>query len=90
MIDPTTGWFEIIQVPYDNQGSARISQLFNNTWMARYPLPKKVVYDHGSELKRHFQNLLFDYDVKTTPTTAKNPQANAMVERIHLVIQNML
>jgi hypothetical protein len=90
MIDPTTGWFEIVQVPYNDQGSARISQLFNNTWIARYPRPAKVVYDHGSEFKRHFRNLLLDYDVKASPTTAKNPQANAMVERIHLVIQNML
>ena len=33
MIDPTTGWFEIAQVPSNDMGSARISQLFNNTWV---------------------------------------------------------
>jgi hypothetical protein len=64
-IDPATGWFEITQVPYydldqvkvQNQEyidktSARISQLFNNTWLSRYPRPKRVVFDNGSEFKR--------------------------------------
>ena len=52
-IDPATRWFKIAQVPYydldqikvQNQEyidktSARISQLFNNTWPLRYPRPK--------------------------------------------------
>ena len=90
MIDPTTGWFEIAQVPSNDLGSARISQLFNNTWLARYPRPTKVVYDNGSEFKAHFKQLILDYGIKPAPTTAKNPQANAVVERVHQVIQNML
>jgi hypothetical protein len=50
MVDPATGWFEIVEVPYysiedvkkDEQNyidksSARISRLFNQTWLSRYP-----------------------------------------------------
>ena len=101
-IDPATGWFEITQVPYydldqvkvQNQEyidktSARISQLFNNTWLSRYPRPKRVVFDNGSEFKRDFIPLLKDFDIKPVLTSIKNPQANAPVERIHQVLGHM-
>ena len=84
-VDPATGWFEITQVPYFSvddvrQGnveyisktSARISQLFNNTWLSRYPRPHKVVFDNGSEFKRDFVPLLKDFDIKPVCTTVKN------------------
>ena len=37
MTDPATGWFEIAEVLLNDVGSARISQIFNNTWLSRYP-----------------------------------------------------
>ena len=74
-IDPATGWFEIAQVPYHDldqikvqnqeyidKTSARISQFFNNTWLPRYPRPKRVVFDNRSEFKRDFIPLLKDFD----------------------------
>ena len=103
MIDPVTGWFEIVEVPYYNiddikskgqqsidKTSARISQLFNQTWLSRYPRPHKVVFDNGSEFKRDFEPLLVDFDIVPQCTTVENPQANAPVERVHQVIHNML
>ena len=90
MIDPATGRFKIAEVPSNDVGSARISQIFNNTWLSRYPRPTRVVYDHGSEYKSHFKELILDYGIKPSPTTAKNPEANAIVERVHQVVQNML
>jgi hypothetical protein len=101
-IDPATGWFEITQVPYydldqvkvQNQEyidktSARISQLFNNMWLSRYPRPKQVVFHNGSEFKRDFIPLLKDFDIKPVLTSIKNPQATAPVERIHQVLGHM-
>ena len=92
-VDPATGWFEIVQVPNyypekDNQKtfdktSARISQL------ARYPRPREVIYDNGSEFKRHFEVLLKDFAIKPKCTTIKNPQSNSPVERIHQVLKSM-
>ena len=90
MIDPTTGWFEIAEVPYEDIGSARLSLIFNKTWLARYPRPKKVVYDNATNLKKHFVELILDYGIKPALITVKNPQANAMVERVHQVVVNML
>ena len=61
-IDPATGWFEITEVPYYDteevrlgnntyisKTSARISLLFNNIWLSRYPRPQRVVFDNKSE-----------------------------------------
>ena len=90
MIDPTTGWFEIAEVPYEDLGSARLSLIFNKTWLARYPRPTKIVYDNATNLKKHFKDLILAYGIKPALITAKNPQANAMVERVHQVVKNML
>ena len=103
MVDPATGWFEIAEVPYysiedvkkdENEyidkTSARISKIFEQTWLSRYPRPEEVVCDNGSEFKLHFMTLLKDFDIKPRPTTAENPQGNSPVERVHQVVQNMI
>ena len=64
ILDPSTGWFEIAQVPYYSidevkedkedfidKTSARISKIFEQTWLSRYPRPEEVVCDNGSEFK---------------------------------------
>ena len=43
-----------------------------------------------SEFKLHFQSLCDTYGIKRKPTSDKNPQVNAMQERIHAVLVNML
>ena len=61
---PAIGWFKILNIPtfeldevmagndeYIDKSSARVSQMFNNTCICRYPRPKKVVFDNGSEFK---------------------------------------
>ena len=103
MVDPATGWFEIAEVPYYNiddvkndeqsyidKSSARISRIFDQTWLSRYPRPKEIIFDNGSEFKMHFMTLLKDFDIKPKPTTVENPQGNSPVERIHQVVQNMI
>ena len=102
MIDLATGWFDIVEIPtFDleevelgnsekiDKSSARVIQLFNNTWICRYSRPSRVVFDNGSEFKRYFNPLLKDFDIKPVITLVKNPQDNAPVERIHQVILNM-
>ncbi len=38
----------------------------------------------------HFQYLCDSYGIKRKPTTVKNPQANAILERVHQVLRQML
>ncbi len=88
MIDPETGWFEIAECK--NNSSAMTSKLLNNYWLSRYPRPNKIIYDNGPEFKKDFKELCNTYGIKRKPTSIKNPQSNAIIERVHAVIGNML
>eukprot|EP00957_Ditylum_brightwellii_P009110 688905-Ditylum_brightwellii.AAC.1 len=89
MIDPTTSWFKIALVPF-NKSSSAASGIFNNSWLCRYPWPRKVIYDNDSEFKRDFKQLYKDFGLKSKPTTVRNSQANAILECVHQVVDNML
>jgi hypothetical protein len=76
--------------PYFDKSSAKISNLVYKTWFSRYPRCPYIIYDNGSEFKLHFQSLCNTYEIKRKPTSAKNPQANAILEHIHAVFRSML
>ncbi len=42
------------------------------------------------EFKLHFETVCDSYGIKRKPTTIKNPQANAICERIHSVLGTMM
>jgi hypothetical protein len=48
------------------------------------------MYDNGGEFKIHSEALCDTYCIKRNPTSVKNPQANAILERVHQVIMAML
>jgi hypothetical protein len=49
-----------------------------------------MINDNGSEFKLHLRALCKTYGIKHKPASIKNPQANAILERIHAVFTNML
>ena len=63
-----------------------MSQLFNQTWLCRYPIPKRVRFDNRSEFKKNFIPLLKDFVVKPKPTSIKTPQSNTILEMVHQVL----
>jgi hypothetical protein len=89
-IDPATGWFEIQQ--YDDNQSITVAIIIEQEWFSRYPWPTQVTFDRGSEfIGQDFQKMIKeDYGVKAKPITVRNPQANAIVERVHQVIGNII
>jgi hypothetical protein len=70
--------------------SERIAQLVNKTWLSRYPRCCYIIYNNGSEFKLNFEYLCETYGIKRKPTTIKNPQVNAILERLHQVLAQML
>src|SRR5687767_8530897 len=90
MIDPASGWFEIHQ--YDDKKSITVASIVEQEWNSRYLWPTQVIYNRGSEfIGQDFQKVIVqDYGIKKKPVTVRNPQANAIVERIHQVIANMI
>jgi len=49
-----------------------------------------VVFDNGNEFTLEFHELLRSYGIQAKATSVKNPQSNAIVERIHLTIGDSL
>jgi len=77
---------------YEDKWSITIANIVKLTWLSKYPWHTLFTYDRGSELIGHeFRNVIRnDYGIKCKPITVRNPQANAIVERVHQVIGNML
>ncbi len=71
------------QVPYFDKSSAMISALVNKTWFSRYPRCQQVIYDNGSKFKLQFEACCDTYCIKRKPTSVKNSQANAILEKVH-------
>ena len=72
--------------------SITVANIAEQEWFCRYPWPTQVTFDRGSEfIGKDFQRMIKeDYGIKARPITIRNPQANAIVERIHQVIGNII
>ena len=91
MIDPVTGWFEFVR--YDDKIAITIANLVETTWLYIYPRPIEITYDHGKEFIGHkFIKSLFEdkYRIISKPITLVNPMSNAILERIHQVLVNLV
>ena len=89
MIDPATGWFEMARIP--NKESPTIANLVEQTWLTRYPWPRILTYDKGTEFMAEFAQMIKnDYHIKKKGITTRNPQANAIIERVHKTIGDII
>jgi hypothetical protein len=70
MIDPATGWFEIVKAT--NNSATSTQDLFNKSCLARYPQPQFIVFDNGGEFKREFKQMCDNYGIKAKPNTSHN------------------
>jgi Integrase zinc binding domain len=84
IIDVATCWVELC--PYSSKKSEDIALLVDQHWFCCYPRPRIAIFDNGSEFFFEFLESLRSYGVTPKPTTVKNPQTNAFVERVHQVI----
>eukprot|EP00804_Cyclotella_cryptica_P014532 CCRYP_004821-RA/>CCRYP_004821-RA protein AED:0.22 eAED:0.22 QI:0/0/0/1/0/0/2/0/312 len=76
--------------PYFDKSSATVGNIVNRTWFSRYRCSQYIIYDNGSEFKLHFETLCDSYGLKRKLTSVRNPQANAILERVHQIIMAML
>jgi transposase InsO family protein len=88
MIDPATGWFEMKQI--NDKEATTVANIVETTWLTRYPWPTMITYDQGTEFMAEFAQMVRnDYGIKSKPITKRNPQANAIIERVHQTIGNI-
>jgi hypothetical protein len=78
MIDPASSWFEIMELPLVRR--LRTTNV-NGKELSLYYI---------RQFKLHLEHLCDSYGIKRKPTTVKNPQANALLERVHQVLGQML
>ena len=86
MIDLATGWIEICTVP-----SAQVDLISNQVelaWLMCYALPNKVIVNRGNAKFREM--IINDFSITVKPITSRNPKANAILERVHQTISNIL
>jgi transposase InsO family protein len=88
IIDVVSNYCEIIRL--NNKTAEYVAMQFENNWLARYPRPVECIFDPGTEFKGAFKEMLHRHGIKLNPTTVKNPQANAVCERLHQTVGDVL
>ena len=87
--DTATTLTEITRV--DSKHADHVGMQVENAWIARYPLPQRCIYDNGGEFTGlAFQAMLQRNGIHGVPTTARNATGNAVAERAHKTIGDML
>jgi len=89
MIDPFTSWVEII--PIYTKEAPYIRDLILHEWLRRYPRPSRIIFDQGGEFDNTWLYALCRrWNIRPEPITVRNPRANAIVERLHRIMGDML
>jgi transposase InsO family protein len=89
IIDTVTTMAELIRI--DNKTSQQAMMKFENEWLSRYPRPVRCIYDQGPEfMGAAFQTMLNRWGIEAHPISVRNPQANAVCERMHQTVGNLL
>jgi hypothetical protein len=74
-----------------NKTAAEVADICETTWFTRHPLPQRITLDRGTEFMAEFAKMVEnDYGLKLKPITTRNPQANAIIERVHQTIGNII
>jgi transposase InsO family protein len=88
VIDVATRWMEITRI--FSKEDEYIAKILDREWLSRYPRPLVCIHDEGGEFGHEFRELLASYGIQSAPIGIKNPQSNAILERTHQVIGDML
>ena len=72
--------------------SITVANIVKQEWLARYPRPYLITLDRGSEfIGQDFRDMCVnDYGIKRKIISTQNPQANAIVERVHQMLGNLI
>ena len=73
------------------KSSSEIAEKLRQSWLRRYPLPIQCVHDNGGGFVTYeFQQLLYQCYIKSHRIWRRNPQLNAICERMHQIVGNIL
>ncbi len=88
-IDMALNLVKLIRV--NNKTAKHIRDKITQSWLCQYPCPVQCRHDKGSEfIGQNFQLLLEIFSIKDVRSISKNPQSNAICERMHQTVTNVL
>jgi hypothetical protein len=88
-VDMALNLVELICV--DNETAENICDKFTQSWLCQYPCPAQCLHDkRGEFIGQNFQWLLEIFSITDICSTSKNPQSNAICERMHQTVTNVL
>jgi hypothetical protein len=88
-LDTMTNLVELIRI--NNKESNTVARKFVQCWLPCYPWPQHCVHDPGTEFAGpEFQTLIQTCHIRDVCITAKIPQFNAVCERMHQTVRNVL
>eukprot|EP00804_Cyclotella_cryptica_P015823 CCRYP_006328-RE/>CCRYP_006328-RE protein AED:0.09 eAED:0.09 QI:0/-1/0/1/-1/1/1/0/883 len=88
-IDTASNLVELIWI--ENKTAKHIRDKFMQSWLCRYPRPVRCLHDKGGEfIGSSFQWLLEMLSIEDVCSMSKNPQSNAICERMHQTVGNVL
>lgn len=91
IIDNCTNLLELKRASKSNPTGIEAVHALDDAWLSRYPKPVRCVFDQGTEYKNiDFESHLISLGIKPVPTSVKNPQANAILERVHDVMKTAM
>ena len=89
MIDAVTNYVELQRV--EGTAARAAAQAFETRWLFCYPRPEQLIHDQCTEfMGEGFQASLRQWGIRNAPIGVRNPQANAVCERMHQVVGNVL
>jgi transposase InsO family protein len=88
-IDTVTNFPDAIRLR--DKTASHVGMQFENLWLSRYPRPIRCLHDRGTEFMGvDFQRVLQRFGIKEVAISVRNPQANAVCERLHQSVGNAL
>ena len=88
-IDQVKNIVELIQITNETMGY--VSEQFENSWLSRYPRPNRCLHDNEKEfVGSDFVRLLAQMGITYVCTVVWNSQSNAICERMHQTIEDIL
>jgi hypothetical protein len=88
-IDMASNLVKLIHV--DNKTAKHIRDKFTQTWLCRYTRPVRCLHDKGGKfIGQNFQWVLEIFSNKDVCSSSNNPQSNAICERMHQIVNNVL
>jgi hypothetical protein len=73
MIDPATGWFEIVKATISQQHPSRICFITPGWHVTRNLSLLSLTMGNIDKFKREFKKMCDNYGIKAKPTTSHNP-----------------